>query len=210
MLEKIFSGGKAEQRAIEHIRQHIRTLHAACEAFREALVRNDPALMLSIAELEREGDSVRRQILSAIYEGAFLPFLRPSMCRFVEIADDAFDTLEDAAYEFEFAAPLLDQDIRDDGIRIAKMNAEMCEILLIAFDTLFSGGDLREKTLAIRIFEKKIDEIKFDIVRQLRRREVKSFWEGKALSDFVSFLTSVSDRVEDASDYLHVINLRLR
>ncbi|HSB52503.1 MAG TPA: DUF47 family protein, partial [Dissulfurispiraceae bacterium] len=65
-------------------------------------------------------------------------------------------------------------------------------------------------TLAVRIYEKRIDEVKFDIIRSLRKREVISFWEGKSLSDFVTSLTGISDIIEDASDYLHTINLRLR
>jgi predicted phosphate transport protein (TIGR00153 family) len=83
-------------------------------------------------------------------------------------------------------------------------------MLLIAFDTLFNKGDLREKTLAIRIYEKKVDEIKFDLISKLRKKEVKDFWEGRILSDFISYLTRISDVIEDASDYLHIINLSLR
>jgi predicted phosphate transport protein (TIGR00153 family) len=86
----------------------------------------------------------------------------------------------------------------------------MCDMLMIAFDTLFNKGDLREKTLAIRIYEKKVDDLKFDLIGKLRNKEVKNFWEGKTLSDFISYLTHISDVIEDASDYLHIINLSMR
>jgi uncharacterized protein Yka (UPF0111/DUF47 family) len=86
----------------------------------------------------------------------------------------------------------------------------MTEMLLIAFETLFGKGDLREKTLAIRIYEKQVDEIKFDMIKKLRDKEVKNFWHGKMLSDFISFHTRISDVIEDASDYLHIINISLR
>jgi hypothetical protein len=83
-------------------------------------------------------------------------------------------------------------------------------MLSLAFETLFSKEDLREKTLAIRIYEKKIDELKFDLLDKLRTKEVKSYWEGKMLSDFISYLTQVSDVVEDASDYLYIISVSLK
>jgi hypothetical protein len=86
----------------------------------------------------------------------------------------------------------------------------MCEMLLLAFETLSSREDLREKTLAIRIYEKKIDELKFDLLNKLRTKEVKGYWEGKILSDFISYLTQVSDVVEDASDYLYIISVSLK
>ncbi len=118
--------------------------------------------------------------------------------------------LEDAALEFEYLDSKLDKEIEEDCIKIADINLKMCEMLLIAFETLFSKEDLREKNLAIRIYENKIDEIKFDLIEKLRRKEVKNFWEGKILSDFISYLTHVSDVIEDASDYLYIINISLR
>jgi hypothetical protein len=210
VLEKLFSGGKAEHKVVDAITKQVTVLRTACETFTEAFEKDNRDLMLSVADLEREGDSVRREIISTVYEGAFLPFMRPSIRRFVEIVDQAFDTLADAAFEFEFIASTLDEETRDDCLTVAHLNVKMCEMLLIAFQSLFTGSDLREKTLAVRIYEKRIDEVKFDIIRRLRKREITNFWEGKSLSDFVAYLTGISDIIEDASDYLHTINLRLR
>lgn len=209
MLKNIF-GGKKELRVIENIRRHISILHSASECFKKALEARSKNQMYCVPDLEREGDSVRREIISAIYEGAFLPFIRSNICRFVEIVDEAFDILEDAASEFEYLGPKLDEDIEEDCIKIADINLNMCDMLLIAFETLFDKGDLKEKTLAIRIYEKQVDEIKFDLISKLRKKEVKDFWEGSILSDFISYLTRISDVIEDASDYLHIINLSLR
>ena len=209
MLKNIF-GGKKELRVIENIRKHISILHSASECFKKAMETRNKNQMYCVPDLEREGDSVRREIISAIYEGAFLPFIRSNICRFVEIVDEAFDILEDAASEFEYLGPKLDEDIEEDCIKIADINLNMCDMLLIAFETLFDKGDLKEKTLAIRIYEKQVDEIKFDLISKLRKKEVKDFWEGSILSDFISYLTRISDVIEDASDYLHIINLSLR
>ncbi|KPJ65241.1 MAG: hypothetical protein AMJ45_05375 [Syntrophobacter sp. DG_60] len=208
MLKKSFFGGKIEQEVIEKMKRHIEFLCSAFETFKTAMVNQDKELMSSVSDLEREGDIVRREIASSIYEGAFLPFLRPNICKFVEIVDDAFDVVEDAALEYTDVE--LDDKIKDDCAKIADMNLKMCEMLLIAFESLLSGEDLREKTLAIRIYEKKIDEIKFDLIKKLRAKEVKRFWEGKILSDFIFYLTNISDLIEDASDYLQIINVSLR
>jgi len=210
LLEKVFSGGKAEQKVIENIKEHIRTLCSASDCFKKAIEGQDKELMFCVPDLEREGDAIRREIISTIYEGAFLPFLRPNICRFVEIVDEAFDVLEDAAHVFEYLGTTLDKEIEEESIKIADMNLKMCEMLLLAFETLFSKEDLREKNLAIRIYENKIDDIKFDLIEKLRKKEVNNFWEGKMLSDFISYLTHVSDVIEDASDYLYIMNVSLR
>lgn len=209
MLKKVF-GGNTEQKVIDSIHKHMQILYSASECFKNGLKESNKDQMYCVADLEREGDSVRREIISTIYEGAFLPFLRTNICRFVEIVDEAFDVLKDAASEFENLGPKLDEEIIEDCIQIADLNQQMCEMLTIAFDTLFNKGDLREKTLAIRIYEKKIDDMKFDLIGKLKNKEVKNFWEGKSLSDFISYLTHISDVIEDASDYLHIINLSMR
>ena len=209
MLKKVF-GGSTEQKVLENIKRHMQILFSASGCFKKGLEEWDKKQMYCVADLEREGDSIRREIISTIYEGAFLPFLRTSICRFVEIVDEAFDALKDAASEFEHLVPKLDKEISDDCIEIADINQKMCDMLMIAFDTLFNKGDLREKTLAIRIYEKKVDDMKFDLIGRLRGKEVKDFWEGKLLSDFITYLTHISDVIEDASDYLHIINLSMR
>jgi len=208
LLKRLFFGGKIEQEVIEKIKRHIEILCSACETFKTAIEKRDKKMMLGVFDLEREGDIIRRNIISNIYEGAFLPFLRPSICKLVEIVDDAIDLVEDAA--FEYTDSELDNETKEDCIKIADMNLKMCEIFLIAFESLLSGEDLREKNLAIRIYEKKIDEIKFDLIKRLKTKEVKSFWEGKMISDFIYHLTNISDLIEDASDYLQIINVSLR
>jgi len=209
VLKNIF-GGKTELRVLEDIKRHIRILHSASECFKKALETRSKDQIYCIPELEREGDTVRREIISAIYEGAFLPIIRSNICRFVEIVDEAFDILEDTSSEFSYLDLELDKEIKEDCVKIADINMNMCDMLLIAFETLLDKGDLREKTLAIRIYEKKVDEIKFDLISKLRKKEIKNFWEGRILSDFISYLTRISDVIEDASDYLHIINLSLR
>ena len=210
MLERVFFGSKKEQKVIEKIKKHIQILYAAAECFKKAIEERDKEQLYCVPDLEREADSIRREIVSMIYEGAFLPYLRSNLCRFVEIVEEAFDLLKEAASEFEYIGQGLDKEIEEDCIKIADINLKMTEMLLIAFETLFGKGDLREKTLAIRIYEKQVDEIKFDLIKKLSDKEVKNFWHGKMLSDFVDFLSRISNVIEDASDYLHIINISLR
>lgn len=209
VLERFFSTSKREQEVIDDIKKHIKTFVIASQLFKDALEKNNQDLMLDIEELEREADSIRRGLISKIYEGAFLPYLRPNIFRFVEIIDEAFDVLEDAASEYKYVVMKIDA-IKSDCLEIANINNRMCEMLLQSVDAMFYGDDLREKSLAIRIYEKKIDEIKFEIKEKLQHIDVKSYWEGKMLSDFINHLTRISDIIEDASDYLNAIKISLK
>jgi len=210
VLENVFFGGKKEQTVIEKIKKHIQVLNTASECFKKAIENREREQLYCVSDLEREADSIRREIVSMIYEGAFLPYLRSNLCRFVEIVEEAFDLLKEAASKFEYMKQGLDAEIEEDCVKIADKNLKMGELLLIAFETLFGKEDLREKTLAIRIYEKQVDEIKYDLIKKMSEKEVKDFWHGKMLSDFVDFLTRISNVIEDASDYLHIINISLR
>jgi predicted phosphate transport protein (TIGR00153 family) len=207
-LKKIFDYGKKEERVIENIKKHLELLCNACDSFHRAIEENDNNLAREVVDSEREGDSIRRDIIANIYAGAFLPYLRPDLCRFAEIVDRIFDSLQETA--LNYLEVRLPENIRDECVRVAFLNARMCEMLLISFEAILNGEDLREKALAIRIYEKKIDDIEFSIVKDLRQIPVDDFWQGRLLADFVSTLTSISDTMEDAGDHLQIINVSMK
>lgn len=208
ILEKIFSHGKKERQVSENIERHIQLLCKACEIFRDSLEKNDRNLMWEVVELERDADAVRRDVIAHIYEGAFLPYIRPDLCKFVEIVDEVFDLLKDTAfYGLDCKLP---EALREEGIRVALLNFRMCELLLISFEAMLRGEDLREKILGIRIYEKKIDDIKLNLFKDAEQVLVANFWAGKMLSDLLTGLTGISDIIEDASDHLQIINVSTR
>ena len=207
-LKKILDYGKQEERVIENIKRHLELLCNACDSFHRAMEGNDKNLVREVVDSEREGDSIRREIIANIYAGAFLPYLRPDLCRFAEIVDRVFDSLQDTALNYlEVKLPDL---IEDECGRVAFLNARMCEMLSISFEAMLNGEDLREKALAIRIYEKKIDDMKLSILRDLRQIPVDNFWQGRILADFVSGLTTISNTIEDAGDQLQIINVSMR
>jgi predicted phosphate transport protein (TIGR00153 family) len=207
-LKKIFDYGKKEERVIENIKKHLELLCNACDSFHRAMEEHNKSLVREVVDSEREGDSIRREIIANIYAGAFLPYLRPDLCRFAETVDRVFDSLQETA--FNFLEVKLPEHIRDECVRVAFLNTRMCEMLIITFDAMLNGEDLREKALAIRIYEKKIDDIKFAVLRDLRKIQVDGFWHGRILADFVSGLTSISDTMEDAGDHLQIISASMK
>ena len=208
IFEKLLSHGKKEREVVEDIKRHIELLCTACDTFRTSLEKRDRNLMWEVVELERQADSVRREVISHIYEGAFLPYLRPDLCKFVEIVDEVFDLLKETAfYCVEKEIPEL---LMDESIRVALLNFRMCDMLLISFEAMLKGEDLRERTLAVRIFEKKIDDIKLNLAKEAEQVPIENFWAGKTLSDFITNLTMISDIIEDASDHLQIINVSTR
>ena len=208
LFKSLFSKGKKEHAVIEDITKHIKLLCTGCGFFKTALETDDRRLMRKVMHIEREGDVIRRDIISKIYDGAFLPYIRPDLCKFVEIVDSIFNLLEDTGYKYLDVK--LPEQLKKECVQVAFLNRRICEMLLITFEAMLKGEDLREKILAIRIYEKKIDDIKFDLIRDAQKIEITNFWEGEILSQFLSYLTSISDVIEDASDHLQIIHVSIK
>ncbi|MGC8719346.1 MAG: TIGR00153 family protein [Thermodesulforhabdaceae bacterium] len=207
MFKRLFSSEKNEQVALQEMRKHLELLERACHCLEDFLKTGNGSYLDEIVEIEREGDIVRRDILTVLYRGAFLPYLRPSLYRFVEIVDETLDLVEDEARLCEFIS--IPDSLRDDALQIAVLNTEMVQMLIIAFDTFVAGDDLREKILAIRVYEKRIDDLYHDLFARLTSISIKDFWQGRGLADFFSFLVKVSDLIEDAADVLSLLHLSL-
>ncbi|MCD6547895.1 MAG: Phosphate transport regulator YkaA [Thermodesulfobacterium sp.] len=210
MLEKILGGGKLEKKALENIKNYLQIFISAQECLKNLFLTENLEKSYCIENLEREADSVRREIISTIYEGAFLPYIRPNLCTFIEITEKAFDFLKTCAFEFRYFDKEFYQTIKEEVLRIANINIEMAEILYRAFQSLMEKNNLREKNLAIRIYEKKVDEIKLDLIEKVRQKEITNFWEGKNIDEFLNALVKISDIIEDASDYLYILDISLK
>ncbi|RJR53189.1 MAG: TIGR00153 family protein [Desulfobacteraceae bacterium] len=208
IFRKIFAQGKKEQDVTADIRRQISLLCSTCDRFRMALEKQDKELFWDVIDLEREGDSIRREVISHIYEGAFLPYLRPDLCKFVEIVDEVLGLVKDAAsLGLNMELP---ERLKGDCTRVALLNFRMSEMLLLTYETILKGQDPREKMLAIRIYEKKIDDLKDAIFSEAYRIPIRDFWAGKRLSDMIKGLTMISDMIEDASDHLQIIHVSMR
>jgi predicted phosphate transport protein (TIGR00153 family) len=208
ILNRLLKWTSLESRVTGEIEGHLRLLAETCRVFQRALETGDRSRMQCITDFERQADDLRREIITRISEGAFLPYLRANLCKFVEMVDYVFDFIaESATCYLETDLPPV---VREDCIRVAFLNVRIAEMLLLTFQSMVGGKSLREKTLAIRIYEKKIDDLGAGIFRRVREVPIKDFWEGKLISDFIAALTQVSNIIEDASDSLQVIHVSMR
>uniref|UniRef100_A0A7C3YQ62 TIGR00153 family protein n=1 Tax=Geoglobus ahangari TaxID=113653 RepID=A0A7C3YQ62_9EURY len=211
MSFKLFFGGKLEKEVLELIEEHLDVLCTACEVFERAIENNDDVSLRRVCEFEEEGDRIRRDIALRIYEGAFLPYLRPNIYKFAEIVDEALDELEDCVYEYLYLdrRDLIDF-VKEDILKIAELNKKASKRLLEAYKLLVEGEDLSEATIKIRIYEKTVDGLKHDIHKKIRQKEISDFWEGMTFYNFLTHIVSISDLIEDAADLIQIINVSLK
>ncbi len=208
-LKKIF-GGEKEKEVIKLFMEHLVTVRMACEVFKIAIEKNDKSLLAEVCELEKVGDTIRRDIALKLYEGAFLPMVRGNLYKLAEIIDEVLDMLEDTSVDYARLISELDPEIRELCVRVAKINLKMSEDLISAFEALGKEEDLKNKTIKLRVREREVDAIKHELHKKMIKKEIKNYWEGKILSDFIENLVKISDIIEDAGDIIQILNVSLR
>ncbi len=209
MFWRLKLGRGKEGEIISLFREHITIIRDACELFLECIRENDRVTISEVCEMEKLGDTIRRDIVLKLYDGAFLPGIRGNLYRLAETLDEVLDTVEDAAIMF-MMIPELDEGVMAKCVRIAEINLKMAEELLKTFEALRNESDLRDRTIKIRIMEEEVDAIKREIFRRLMETDVQSFWQGMAIYNFIRHLTNVSDLIEDAGDIIQILNVSLR
>jgi predicted phosphate transport protein (TIGR00153 family) len=211
MFKALLGGRELEKEVFKTIGTYLSILIKSTECLHNLLITEDLKRGQCIEELEREADSIRRKVLSKIYEGAFLPYLRPNMFLLIDTVEKAFDLIKGCAFEFCYVIDfkIYTPEVKERCIEINLLNTEMSELLLKAFNELQNKNNLKEKILGIRTLEKKIDELKLEIISLLRSKKISNFWEGETISNFVNYLSSISDIIEDASDQLIILDLSL-
>jgi predicted phosphate transport protein (TIGR00153 family) len=207
-VKRMLGQGK-EGVLIDHFKKHIKLICDACEIFSIAIKNNDKIMISEICEIEKIGDSIRREIVLKLYEGAFLPGIRGNLYRLAETVDEVLDTIEDATVMY-LLLPKIDDDIMNDCIRISEINVKISKDLLRAFEALEKEEDLSDKTIKIRAREEEVDTIKRDMFKKLIKKDVNNFWEGIIMYNFIRHLTNVSDLIEDAGDIIQTLNVSLR
>lgn len=209
-LRKIFFGGEKENEVIKLFMEHLETVRMACEVFKIAIETDDKSVLAEVCELEKVGDTIRRDIALKLYEGAFLPMVRGNLYKLAEIIDEILDMLEDTSVEYTRLISELDPEIRELCVRVANVNLKMSKDLISAFEALGKEEDLRDKTIKIRAREREVDALKNELHKKLVKKEIRNYWEGKILSDFIEKLVKISDIIEDAGDIIQILNVSLR
>lgn len=201
---------RAEERVIDYLQKMVKLTFSACYNLRKGILENDYNYLEEVSRIEREGDELRRLIGSEIFEGAFLPYLRPNIFSLAEKIDEILNTAYHITLTYQkIKDRKLIEEVIDEVEIILDANVRLCSILSKNFTDFLKNPDrLKEWSIVIRMIEKEVDNVKHSILYQLRNSKV-DFWDGLFISNFVESLEKISDLVEEVSDTLQMTVLSL-
>jgi predicted phosphate transport protein (TIGR00153 family) len=162
---------------------------------------------LKTDHLETETDHIRRSIVDALYRGAFLPIFRVEIHNFVEKMDLIADNAEICCDFFLGQRPEVPEELKGRFLKIIDDTLPMSRCLKEATEDFFTKREhefIRKRVTEIGISESVIDDDEWKLTRDIFTSDL-SLAEKMHLKRCLEKLTSISDQIEDTSDWLDVL-----
>lgn len=163
---------------------------------------------LKTDHIETEADHIRRSIVDALFKGAFLPIFRVEVHNFVEKMDLIANNAEICCDFFLGQRPMVPVNLKERFLKIIHDTLPMSRFLKEATEDFFTRRDhefIRERITQIGIAESAIDDDEWKLTRDLFTSADLSLAEKMHLRRCLERLTSISDQIEDTSDWLEVL-----
>jgi hypothetical protein len=162
---------------------------------------------LKTDHLETEADHIRRSIVDSLYRGAFLPIFRVEIHNFVEKVDLIADNAEICSDLFLGQRPKISEEFKERFLKVMQDTLPMYHCLKEATENFFARGDhefIRKKVTEIGISESAIDDEEWKLTRDIFTSDLQ-LAEKNHLKRCLEKVTSMSDQIEDTSDWLEVL-----
>lgn len=206
-----------EQRVRENIERHLDAVGDCLGKFREAVeayLEGDfeavKASAVEVHRLESEADSARREIQRGLYRGAFMPLLREDFLKLSELVDAIANRAEEACDQLVLEAPEIPPKIRGELYSMVTATLEAFDELRRCVGALWENiEEALERAAAVQAKEHEVDGMRWEALRKVFSSEME-LARKLQLRDLVAKVSEISDRIEDASDYIAVMAVKSR
>ncbi len=210
-------GGK-ENSVFNAIDRHMEVVKATLEKFREMMVvylnkdfEKARELEMQVDRLESEADTLRREIETMLYEGAFLPASRGDYVRLSEEIDQVADAAESAAHTLILARPKVPIEIKDEIIMLVDAALETYKTLMEGVKNLnVDVNKALEYAKKTEDAEERADELEYDAKRKAFESETISTYAKLIWNQILTKIGDIADRAEDASDQVMLMAIKRR
>jgi len=163
----------------------------------------------SIKRIEHEADVIRRDIISEIYKGLFLPDMREVIHSLTEGIDKVVNKCESVSKIIDYQNPKVPLELQGKvlGQLDCAVNASLA--FTKSVEKLFDNVDeVQHYVIEVERFEHDEDVLEEELLRAIFSLNI-SLSEKMQLKELVINIGDIVDRTEDASDILEVLLLKI-
>ncbi|MBW1614576.1 MAG: DUF47 domain-containing protein [Deltaproteobacteria bacterium] len=195
---------------LEKVDECLKTALKTVEEYINDNIEEAKPLALKADQIETETDCVRREIISRLYSGAYLPSLRSDILHLVEHLDKIADGAEACCDFFLDQRPKVPKEMRPRFKKIMEDSISSFAPLKEAINSFFADGDIgtiREKVKEVGVIESAVDKEEWDITRDIFKTDL-DYGHKIHLKLCLESMVEISDRAEDTADELEIIIIK--
>jgi len=212
-------GKKGENEAIALFEKHIGATIKAKDALLElgaALLKGDFDIVnkknVEISDFERDADIIRRNIVTRLYGGAFMPLMRTFLYEFADALDDVTDKIQDASKRIVYLkGKKLPSKVKEKYSAMFKEIDDSVSMLSHITTDLFSGKQgIRKNLKKVKMAEHNLDILETEVFDEMlfsKKLDPLTIW---LTCDVARLLARVGDMVEASGDKILVLRLLRR
>jgi predicted phosphate transport protein (TIGR00153 family) len=210
---------KKEKPIVELIEQHANKVLETVGAAREAFVfyidgeqEESRRLTKKIHECERHADIIERKIEKEMFEGAFMPAVREALYITLEFVDKVAKRAEIIGDFLTLVHPHIPKELHSHVRHMWDLTYKCGTKLRDGIHNLFDQVDLVfQDTAEVENLEGAVDEYAWEALTMIfKEMNIEKFSHRMMLREMIVYISEVSNMMEDASEKLDVIALRLK
>ncbi|GEM_PF-922215 len=210
---------KKEKHIVQMIRKHVHTVvetvYLVCRAL-DLLMEGKQAECVEVTKKihkkEHEADIIQRDIDKEMFGGAFMPSIRETLFIAVDTVDKVANRAEKLGDFLTLIGPDIPEEIREDVGKICELTRKCADSMEDAVVSLFEDiKNVDKDTVQIEEYEAKVDKLAWRVLETVfKKLEIEKFSHRMMLREMIIHLSSISNKMEDASDRIDIIGLRLK
>ncbi|ADT84545.1 TIGR00153 family protein [Thermococcus barophilus] len=210
-------GGK-ESNVFEAINRHLEMVGLTLEKLNEMIriylegdFEKAEDLMREVENYEREADTLRREIETMLYQGAFLPANRGDYVRLSELIDNTADAAESAAHVLILAKPKVPKELKEEIMQLVDASLKTYEYVRKAVELLNEDvNEALEYAKKTEEQEENADKLEYDILKKMFESEKITTYAKLIWNQVITKIGDIADRAEDASDQVMLMAIKRR
>ncbi|MBK8518848.1 MAG: DUF47 family protein [Saprospiraceae bacterium] len=164
----------------------------------------------SLANLEIESDTIRKDIENTLYTQSLMPQLRGDIMRLLEEMDNIIDLAKKNLFQFDVEMPMIPPGLINDFIKLTEISVSSAESAIPAAKSYFNDpASVNEKIHRVYFYEKETDVLA-DVIRRKIFREMPELHlsEKFHLRYFTLHIEHISDSAEKVADLLSIMAIK--
>ncbi|MCX7661721.1 MAG: DUF47 family protein [Candidatus Omnitrophica bacterium] len=210
--------GKQEERVLEDAKAHVEITYKTVEWFKKAVeffvkqeTENKKEAIRKVRESEHEADFLRKKMVDELSEGLLVPPDREDLMHFVKSLDRIADWTNGAARILGFIEEKLSQEVLENISLATELIFKAITCLKNAITELIEN-DIKDCLLnceEVDRIEHDADDQKKDLSESIlhTKLEPKTLLLSYQLAEY---LEAVTDKIEDAADFIKVVAIKAK